>query len=95
MKVLNDLGIKRYENNVSKLKKSDNRRYTGSFDEISISGKDDVIDSNFAKQCADKLKKEIRRQNPEDLLQELRRKIENDEYRVDYDRLLRKMMLEE
>lgn len=95
MKILNDLGIKRYDNNASKLKKSDAKTYTRNFDEITIRGKGDIMDSNFARQCADKLKKEIRRPNPEELIQELRQKIENDEYRVDYDRLLRKIMLED
>lgn len=95
MKIVNDLGIKRYDNNASKLKKTDAKKYTGSFDEITIHGSEEILDRNFAKQCADKIKKELRNPNPESLIRELRQKIENDEYKVDYDRLLRKIMLED
>lgn len=95
MKIINDLGIKRYENNPSKLKKVGTRTHARNFDEITIHGKEEVMDSTFARQCSDKLKKELRRQTPEEMIQDLRKKIENDEYRVDYDRLLRKIMLED
>lgn len=98
MKIVNGMGIKRYSNNSSKVRKGDSLTNVSnsSFDEITIrADKEEIIDRTFAAQCVDKIKKDTRVPAAEELITDLKQKIASHEYKIDYDRLVRKILLEE